>query len=119
MDHVERLLERWARWQQTAERHRLGYPTQSHVSRMMRLGSGASAERGPTPAFVDEASEWLDGLIVRLPERHRDVLVGYYIFECSTRDLAARLGTNRTQVDLALKLARATIAGALMVAPIG
>jgi hypothetical protein len=110
--HVHLLVERW--WRVTRDRHRLGFPTQSTVARMMREGTNRSAQSyRPAPVELPPEVVLIDRLIAKMPRLLREVIEGDCRPWQPVTSLAREIGCPRTEYYRRRTAAYAWMAGAL------
>ena len=78
---VDRLLGEWADWSRRRDDAGLGYPRQTTEYRLMREGAGAAIRSTSGPRTIDmpEAVERVEAVIVRMSDRHQQVIREKYL----------------------------------------
>lgn len=102
---VDNVLAQWAEWSRRRDDAGLGYPSQTVEYRLMREGAGASIRSTAGPRLVDmpEVVEKVEAVLVRMPERHRQVVRAKYLSALpdtqAARALGMSLGTYRRAME--------------------
>ena len=78
---VDHLLWEWADWSRRRDDAGLGYPRQTIEYRLMREGAGAAIRSTAGPRTIDmpEAVERVEAVIVKMPDRHKQVIREKYL----------------------------------------
>ena len=108
----------WGRWARSCW-FRTKYPEWVKMVVGVRKDADPESFGRFIPEITDEYGETLDRAVSRLPERHRDVLVHFYVNRLETSEIAKDLNTSRYIVRQEREIALSILYGRLVDVDLG